>query len=682
MKSSRLPSAPLFAASAFAFLLAATLAAPTPAQAQGSPRVLQRAALAPVEGEVIVAFKPDASVMRKHALSARNDPDAVRSVLSQRAASLGSRWGRSLEAGAAVSERAQVMRAVGVDATTLARQLAADPDVLYAVPNGRKRIVTAPNDPLYPASALGVRPDGPDSGQWYLRAPTSVVKSSIDIESAWARTFGAPSVVVAVLDTGVRFEHPDLGHAETGGQLLPGYDMVATVAVANDGNGRDSDPSDPGDWVTTAETTGSTFSGCQQSASSWHGTATASLIAAATNSATAGGMAGAAPGSRVLPVRVLGKCFGVDSDILAGMRWAAGIAVPGLPANPNPAKVINMSLGGSGVCSRGYQDAVDEITARGVTIVAAAGNSVNGPVNEPANCRGVTGVLALRHAGSKVGFSDLGPEISISAPGGNCINVTSGSPCLYPILAATNSGLQSPVSSTWTNSFDITVGTSFSAPLVAGVAALMLSVQPTLPPDRVKAGLQAGARPFVGSGADNGSDPTVVPSCYRTDLTGESGQCYCPNDGKLCGAGMLDAGGAMTALETGVVAKIALITAAPTASSSVQLSSISVPVVDDRIVGFAWSLADGGGIVSRIESSTSGAGASVIPTAAGTFRVRLAVTGNRGGQSSTETSVTVQAAAVLPSAGGGGGGGGASSGAWVAGVALAAAALRALRRRA
>ncbi|MDP3615095.1 MAG: hypothetical protein Q8R98_24905, partial [Rubrivivax sp.] len=238
MKFHRPLAAPRVAASAFAsvFTVLFALAAPTAAQAQGSPRVLQRAALAPTEGEVIVAFKPGASVMQKHALAAGRSPDSVRSVLGQRASSLGARVGRVLEAGDAVGERTQVMRAVGVDATTLARQLSADPDVAYAVPNGRKRIVAAPNDPLYlsgPNVNLALQVGGPVSGQWYLRAPDSTVRSAIDIEGAWARTTGSANVVVAVLDTGVRTEHPDLNR-----RLLPGYDMVSNATVANDGDGR------------------------------------------------------------------------------------------------------------------------------------------------------------------------------------------------------------------------------------------------------------------------------------------------------------------------------------------------------------------------------------------------------------------------------------------------------------
>lgn len=500
------------------------------------------APLPPAEGEVIVAFKPEAGVLRKHALAARAGAGDVQAMLSSRAGTLGARLGRTLEAGAAVGQHTQVVRASGVDAATLARQLAADPDVLYAVPNGRKQRVAAPNDPLYAAASAAARPNGPASGQWYLRAPTATVPSAIDIEAAWAQSTGT-GVVVAVLDTGVRFEHPDLS-----GQMLVGYDMVNDPVVANDGDGRDADARDPGDWITSTEAGGSTFSGCTVSPSSWHGTATSSLVAAATNNAS--GMAGVAPGAKVLPVRVLGKCFGNDSDILAGMRWAAGIAVPGLPPNPNPAKVINMSLGGAGACSAAYQAAVNEIAAAGVLIVAAAGNSAGGPVNEPANCAGVVGVLALRHAGTKVGFSDLGPEISIAAPGGNCVNITEGSACLYPILAATNSGTTGPAASTWTDSFNVTVGTSFSSPLVAGVAGILAAQRSELTPRQLRSALMLGARTFPTSGADNGDDPLSVRRCNEPERFPGSNrdlQCYCNT--AQCGAGMLSAGGALTSAQ-------------------------------------------------------------------------------------------------------------------------------------
>jgi serine protease len=665
-----------------AFLLAA--AATLPAWAA-------RTALPPVPGEVIVQFKADATVLRKHALAARGEATAVGRALAERAATLSARVGRTLESGQAVGERMQVLRARGMSAAALAAQLAADPEVEFAVPNGRQRIVNvplppndrSPNDPFYfsgPPLDLGELTGGPASGQWYLRAPTADavsapgdVVSAIDIEAAWARTLGSPDVVVAVLDTGVRFEHPDLGRTGNGGSLLSGYDFVSDATVANDGNGRDGDPSDPGDWVGLAEAGRGSFTGCEESPSSWHGTRTASLVGAATDNGL--GMAGAAPGVRVLPVRVLGKCYGTDADIQAGMLWAAGLPVDGAPANPNPARVINLSLGGTGECSAAYQSVVDRLTAAGVVVVAAAGNSAGGPVGTPANCRGVVAVLGLRHAGTKVGFSDLGPEITLAAPAGNCVDVGPGDPCLYPIITATNSGTQGPALDGWTDGFDISVGTSFASPLVAGVAALMLSLQPALGSAEVRSVLQATARPFPTTGGDNGPGGVEVPSCYRVDLAGESGQCYCPNDGQLCGAGMLDAGQAVAAV-AGALARIDVVGSSPTAGSRVTLSgAASLASPGATVTRFAWTLVDGGGIVGGFDGATDTDHASVLPAGAGAFTVRLAVTDSAGQTAALESRIEVAAAPAAS------GGGGLVSAPWVGGVALATLALLWTSRR-
>ncbi len=665
---------------------------PAPAWAATPAQAAQRAAppLPPMPGEVIVRFKADASVLRRHALSAGAAAPGVAQVLSQRAAALAARTGQTLQAGPAVGERTQLVRAKGLDAATLARQLAADPEVEWAEPNGRRRVLVAPNDPLYPSSTVATRPDGPDSGQWYLRAPTADIPSAIDIESAWLRTRGSANVVVAVLDTGVRFDHPDLGRTGSGGKLLGGYDFVSDTAVANDGNGRDADPSDPGDWISSGDLTlrdaqnQLIFEDCELSASSWHGTTTASLVGARTDDAV--GMAGAAPNVNVLPIRVLGKCYGTDADIQAGMRWAAGIAVAGVPTNPNPAKVLNMSLGSSGTCTASYQAAVDEVLATGAVIVAAAGNSAGGPVGVPGNCRGVIAVLALRHAGTKVGFSDLGPEIGISAPGGNCVNIGPGDACVYPILAATNTGTRGPLASDWTNSFNITVGTSFSSPLVAGVAGLMYALQPALSPDQVRQALQATARPFPTTGADNGTDPTPVAQCQapRTDGNGntvEQLQCYCTT--ALCGAGMLDAGAAVAAVG-GLLARIDVTPAAPVARTPVQLSAAgSVAGSGRQITAWAWTLLDGGGTTTGFSTASNAASASFLPTAAGTVRVRLTVTDDLGATNTLEQSIAVAAVPTtpgLPGGGGGGssGGGGAMSAGWL--LLLAGACVGLVRR--
>lgn len=497
-----------------------------------------RAADAP-SARVIVKFKADTALARMQTLSAA--PSAA-----DRASLLGSRTGLALAAGLALGERSQVITARGVDSATLAAQLAAQPDVEYAVVDRRRRAFAVPNDPLYAVGGA----NGPAVGQWYLRPPNTTTPSAINAESAWDTTLGSGATVVAVLDTGVRFDHADMARTSAGGNLLAGYDFVSDVGTANDGDGRDADASDPGDWITSAENASGPFARCGVSNSSWHGTEVAGLIGASTNNGT--GMASVGRTVRVLPVRVLGKCGGFDSDIIAGMRWAAGLSVPGVPANAFPAKVINLSLGGEGSCTAAYASAVAEITAAGATIVASAGNSAGHAVSEPANCAGVIAVGGLRHVGTKVGFSDLGPEIALSAPGGNCVDIAAGSACRYPILTTRNAGTTTPVanSSIFSDSFAATVGTSFSAPLVAGTAGLMLSLRPAMTPAEVRSTLQQTARAFPTTGGDNG-DGTVVGQCRapQFDANGtaiDQLQCYCTTS--TCGAGMLDAGAAVRAV--------------------------------------------------------------------------------------------------------------------------------------
>jgi len=528
-------------------VLSAALFAAVPLQIQAQTG---GASLLSGTARVIVKLRVDSPLLPKGMVSgAAQKP--------RHAKALGQRLAIAMNDGAAVSERTQVVFANGITSTELAQRLAREIDVEYAVPDERRRPLMAPNDPLY---AAGVPGNGPAVGQWYLRAPSGAVASSIDIESAWNVTLGNPTVVVADIDTGVRFDHPDLLAVAAGGKLLPGYNMISNVFVANDGDGRDADASDPGDWITAAEANNrfGPFYKCTPfdpgtgkyaaEDSSWHGTQVSGILAALTNNGI--GMAGVAPNVLVLPVRALGKCGGFDSDIIAGMRWAAGLPVPGVPANPTPARVINMSLGGAGSCPAAYTDAIGEITTAGAVIVVSAGNDAGHVLSSPANCSGVIAVAGLRHAGTKVGFSNLGLDVAISAPGGNCINITTGSPCLYPILTTSDTGTTIPVGPTYTDSFKVSVGTSFAAPLVSGTAALILSAQPALTPQQVRLVMQATARPFPTTGGDNG-DGTPVPVCNvpQYDAMGapvDQLQCYCT--AYTCGAGMLDAGAALSAL--------------------------------------------------------------------------------------------------------------------------------------
>ena len=618
--------------------------------------VCSAATAAAPEARVIVGFKAGTALgAPEPAAAGAPDRTALAQHLQRRADGLAARLGRPLVAGRALGERQQVLRASGLDSATLAAQLAAQPDVAWAVPDERRRALLVPTDPLYLTAPL---PHGPEAGQWYLRPPDALFRSAADLQTAWDRITGLPDIVVAVVDTGVRPEHPDLA-----GVLLPGIDTIVDLATAGDGDGADGDASDPGDWTDAG-------SECGAYASSWHGTQVSTVVAAAANDGV--GMAGTAFGVKVLPVRVLGKCGGYDSDIIAGMLWAAGLQTVAGRTNPpqNRARVLNLSLGGAGTCTQPYVDAVARINATGAVVVVAAGNDAGLAVGTPANCPGVIGVGGLRHAGSKVGFSDLGPEIALSAPGGNCINVGADEPCLYPILAGTNSGLRGPVlaGSTWTDSYNYSVGTSFSAPIVAGAAALVLSHRPELRPDELRTVLQVSARDFPQDGATNlPLDPTPVAACLPPSEV-EQYQCYCPNDGSLCGAGMLDAHAALMASELGF-ARIELLSATPTAGQPLQLDGASsLAPLGRSVAGYAWAVVAGRG---SFTGATDAASATLTPTAAGTLVVRLTVIDNLGGQSSVDSAISVTAAPTSPSSGGG-----ALGGAWLLALAMAAAALR------
>lgn len=599
-----------------------------------SPSADALAAAAQGEARVIVKFKSDSTMMR--ALSAASGAQAE----PQQAKALSSRLGLALRDGRGLGPRSQLVFASGLSSADLAARLSKQSDVEYAVVDGRQRALAAPNDPRYPYGQLTT----PIAGQWYLRAPDATIVSAINAEGAWDVTTGSASVVVAVLDTGIRPEHPDLQ-----AKLLQGYDFIHDIGTANDGDARDTDPSDPGDYVTSADVSGaSAVAGCTSSdigPSSWHGTQTAGLIGAATNNGV--GMASVGRDISLLPLRVLGKCGGYDSDIQDAMRWAAGLAVTGVPTNTHPAKVVNLSLGSAGSCSQAYQDVVNQLTAAGVVVVAAAGND-GLAVGTPANCNGVLAVAAVRHSGTKVGFSDLGPQIALSAPGGNCVNTTGT--CLYPLLTTSNSGPTTPnttaAGSIYTDGDNhISVGTSFSAPLVAGTAALMFSVNPALTPAQIKAKLQQTARAFPSTGAGAG-----VSACTAPTSTAQDSECYCTTS--TCGAGMLDASAAVVASILNPVITASATTV--TTGTAVTLDgSSSQAFAGASIVGYQWAITGGANLGGL--SSTNAATTTLSTIGTGTVTVTLTVTDNAGRQASTSSAITLTSAATSNSSGGGGG---------------------------
>jgi serine protease len=641
------------------WVAAAGLLAALPAAAQSL--------VSSAEGRVIVKFKAEAL--------APAGPGRAAPFASAKAAlhAVGGRMGLALGPTGALGGRMQALRVRGIASEVLAQRLARDPAVEYAVPDQRRRALAVPNDERY---GPGLGGSGPAVGQWYLRAPSTAAPAAINAEAAWDITVGAADVRVAVLDTGVLFDHPDLLRAADGGKLLPGYDMITDTDTSLDGNGRDSDASDPGD---AGECDG------VDGASSWHGTQVSGLIGAITNTTNGFGMAGVGWDTPIVPVRVLGLCGGFDSDIVAAMRWAAGLSVAGVPPNPNPARVINLSLGSSGPCSPPYIEVMAELAQLqpSVVVVAAAGNSAGHAVSTPANCPGAIAVGGLRHVGTKVGFADLGPELALSAPAGNCVN-TEGA-CLFPILTATNSGTGAPAAHTFSDSFNASVGTSFSTPLVAGVAALMLSQRPTLTAAELRYRLQASARPFPTSGSGAGTPFCAAPS------GADQLECYCTTS--TCGAGMLDAAAAVQDLPAapeesflgsslpGVLARITPLTAAPAAGEPVQFTAEETQEAPGHtIASYAWEVLDGGGIVTALTGSDTVA-AQAVPAANGSFTLRLTVTDDQG-RSSQATHATqvgeVPAPAPVPS---GGDGGGALHEAALAGLLAAALAARAAQRQ-
>ncbi|NRT57913.1 S8 family peptidase [Sphaerotilus uruguayifluvii] len=650
-----------------------------PAAQAATERAPLRSAAVPQESaetaRVIVRFR---ATRLASTLSANRSSGTATTAALHQAQALGQRLGLSLQDGTSIAPDTQVILASGMNSAALASRLAADSQVAEVHVDQRRRAHAVVSDPLY-AGGSGI---SPASGQWYLHTPTSTLVSSINAESAWSLTTGSAGVIVAVLDTGIRWNHPDLD-----GKLVAGYDFVSESVISNDGDGWDSNPADPGDWISASEnSSNATLKGCGVADSSWHGTQTAGLIAAATNNAT--GMAGLGRHVRVMPVRVLGKCGGYDSDIIAGMRWAAGLTVPGVPANPNPARVINMSLGYAGSCSSSdpYTVAVAEINAAGTVVVASVGND-SLAVNTPANCAGVIAVAGLRHTGTKNGYSSLGSQATIAAPAGNCVNATGE--CLYPILSTSNTGTTAPACPTYTTGgSDAAVGTSFSAPLVSGTAALMLAANPALTPAQVTALLKSSARSFPSSGA------TGVSTCVAGSSSAQD-ECYCTTG--TCGAGMLDAGAAVRAAAgTLPIARIGETTTRIALGSATLLDGSGSSATGSRtLAGYGWSLSDSA--LAAFNGTTSGSTASVSATGSGLVAVTLTVGDSAGGSASSSAVLRTGPAptaacgtdgsdsAGTPASGGGstssGDGGGALGAGWLGGLGLAVAALARLRRR-
>ncbi|MCP4913253.1 MAG: S8 family serine peptidase [Oligoflexia bacterium] len=345
-------------------------------------------------------------------------------------------------------------------------QMNDDPDVVFV------------EEDIFMTKAFEPGDDGTTEDPYYQYQWHYFGTNGINLPATWDITKGKSNIVVAVLDTGIT------NHADFGGRLLPGADLVTDLDFSNDGNGRDSDASDPGDWVEAGDV-------CYQGSfvpSSWHGTHVAGTIGA--NGGNGVGATGVNFNSKILPVRVLGKCGGYLSDIADGVLWAVGEQVSGLPVNQNPADVINLSLGGFGSCGPTMQNAIDVARSKGAVVVVAAGNDgQNLDINQytPANCSGVITVGAGTKNGQMSFYSNYGDAIDVTAPGGDSWG---------KVVSLSNTGSRGPVA----DDAEGMSGTSMAAPHVAGVASLILSVNPDLYPAQVEAIIKETSDAFSCSG--------------------------------------------------------------------------------------------------------------------------------------------------------------------------------------
>lgn len=371
------------------------------------------------------------------------------------------------------------------------------------------------------ASATSVSVSDPMYGsQWHLYSAFG-----IQAHKAWQVTKGKPSIVIAVLDSGIT-AHPDLA-----GQTVQGFDFISSPSSSHDNQSIaantedwDADPTDVGDYSAGNN-------------SSWHGTHVAGLIGATQNSV---GVSGVAPGVKILPIRVLGTSGGETSDLIAAINWASGLHVAGVPDNLNPARVLNLSIGTETVsgCDVGTQAAFRSAWDRGVTAVTAAGNgdrfgkAMQAIYSYPGNCYPTINVGATGYSGDSSYYSNYGPGVDFSAPGGD----DTDSPAPY------TNGTDGMLLSTWNlgtttvgaADYSIEEGTSMASPVVAAVVGLIYSVNPAFTSEDAYEIMKATVRSFKA-----GTQCANTASQYGV----ENGYSY-------CGAGIVDAGAAVKLAQT------------------------------------------------------------------------------------------------------------------------------------
>ncbi len=508
----------------------------------------------------------------------------------------------------------------------LAQTLAQDPRVEYAEIDERVYPHFLPNDTYY------------TSQQGNLQSPF-VQAGSANLPNAWGRTVaGVPvsgaGVTVAVLDTGY------LPHADLLANIASGYDFISQdgfndFTTANDGDARDASALDPGDWNTNGNN-------CDVSNSSWHGTHVAGIIGAVGNNNV--GVIGVAYRAKILPLRVLGVCGGYTSDTAAAIQWAAGLPVPGVPANPNPARVINMSFGRSGTCSQTYTNAIAAARNAGSVIVVSTGNdSSKTGITQPSNCPGVIAVSANTATGEIADYANVGAGTTISAPGNGIYTV------------GNNGGTVAA-----TDSYDPHSGTSFSAPQVAGVVALLMQIKPSITATEVQNFLMASARPFTA-----GSYCAARPEC---------------------GAGLLDAFKAVYLLlqAQGVANAAPLLNALPTQyvlpGGNLQFTATATDADGDEVayIGsglpagatfnavtgvFSWPKAQPAGDYTFVIQPTDGASLGASMSVKISVTTAIPVTSVVPETPTTPTTPVIPPLSLTPIPNSGGGGGGGAMGA-------------------
>ncbi|MEA9577838.1 S8 family peptidase [Xanthomonas nasturtii] len=547
MNNASLPLKPLLLSAILATATFQAHAATDQLSLRGLPTATSPTAL---PARLIVKYKssvPSDSSRLSILSAAANRAGVLRAASgAARATPLNARVLRRTGTGASLLDLARTLSSA--DQAKLLTELRADPQVQYAEFDRMLRAVDDVAGPRLKAAAVAVTPQATATAvtpndrlyagfQWHLQDSIGGIRAP----QAWESSTGA-GVVVAVLDTGILPDHPDLKNND---HILPGYDFISNAAISR----RDSDARVPGaldygDW-----TEEDNFCGLPARSSSWHGTHTAGTVGELTNN-TIGG-AGVAYDAQILPVRVLGQCGGTGADIADAIVWASGGHIDGVPDNLHPAEIISLSLGGPGSCDSTTQSAIDTAVANGAVVVVAAGNEAsNASQFSPSSCGNVITVGATRITGGIAFYSNFGSSVDLSGPGGGASDDTGNGGWDGVVLSTGYSGKTTPTSGEY--EYVGFAGTSMATPHVAAVAALVQSAlaasgKTPLAPAQMEAMLRQTARTFpvrpptgrpIGTGivdataaldyvqnSCSGSTciPVTVSLTNRAALTGQSG---------------------------------------------------------------------------------------------------------------------------------------------------------------